>query len=373
MRIRTIATAMALLCVCATATAQNTGLTRSGLDPAAFESEIEGLQSHLYVLRNANGLEACVTNYGARLVSMVTPDRDGNMKDVVLGYRSVADYASSRNELGATVGRFANRIAGGTFTIDGVTYQVAKNNGNNCLHGGANPWYTHMYEGQRLSDSSVKLTLKSPDGDEQFPGNVIAEVTYTLRDDNGLEIAYHVTTDAPTPINMTNHSYFNLSGDMTQTALDQILFIDAPYYTPFNQDQVPTGELRSVKGTALDFTQPKVISQDIGSAEARGGYDHNFSLSGDITKVSASLLSPKTGIRMDVYTDQPGMQFYSGSWVGGRTPGKHGEPYRSRCGVCLETQFYPDAVNHPEWGQPAVLRPGKPFEYKCVYKFSVDK
>ena len=331
-----------------------------------------------YKLVNQNGMEVTVTNYGGRITSILVPDRNGEMKDVVLGFDKVEDYFPENNQtdFGAAIGRYANRINQGRLTIDGKEYQLPQNNFGHCLHGGPTGWQYQVYKVVEADSKHIKLLRESPDGDNNFPGNVKAFVTYTLTESNALDIAYEATTDAPTVINMTNHSYFNLSGDPTRTILDHELYINASSFTPTDDTFMTTGDIAPVAGTPFDFSVSKPIGQDIEAhcEQLRGGkgYDHNWCLDtgGDIHRVACELYCPLTGIDLKVYTDEPGVQVYTGNFLDGTVTGKKGIAYNFRTAVCLETQHYPDSPNNPQW--PSVLlRPGETYHSHCTYAFSV--
>ena len=359
-------------------------LTKAGLDPQTFAATIKGKTTALYTLTNANGMEVCITNYGGRVVSLVVPDRDGKPTDVVLGFDNVAQYADTENspsDYGSSVGRYANRIAGGKFTLNGEEIQLTQNDGPNCLHGGgATGWMHQVYDAQQIGDSCLKLTIVAQDGENGFPGTVTAITTYTVKADNTLDMVWEATTDKETIINQTNHNYYNLNGDFTQPGTDMLLYLNAENFTPSDALYIPTGEIRPVEGTVFDFRQPTAISQAIGAdfdqvQNARGGIDHNFCLNtaGDDTQVCASLYSPKTGIFMEMYTNEPGVQCYTGNFQGvdGETEIAHkGGVYPQYVSVCLESQKYPDSPNKPEWAQPN-LKPGEKYYSHAAYKFSV--
>ncbi len=355
-------------------------LTLSGLDPANFAAEVNGAKTSLHTLRNASGMEVCITDFGGRIVSVMVPDRDGIMRDVVLGFDNVQDYIDTPSDFGATIGRYANRIAHGRMMIDGREIQLPQNNFGHCLHGGPVGWQYKVFEATRgVSDTSLELTLLSPDGDENFPGNVTATVLFTLTDDNAIEIEYGATTDRTTVINMTNHSYFNLSGDPSKSVADHILWVDADSYTPVDDTFMTTGEIAPVAGTPMDFTSPKAIGRDIDDydfAQLKNGdgYDHNYVLNtaGDAARPAARLSSPVSGITLEVFTDEPGVQVYSGNFLDGTVAGKGGVVYARRAAVCLETQHYPDSPNKPGWPS-VILEPGRIYRSKCVFKFSTDK
>ena len=351
-------------------------LTLSGLDPQAFAGEKDGKATALYTLTNANGMEVCVTNFGGRLVSVMVPDKDGNMVDVILGFDNINDYMTKPSDFGASIGRYANRIADGKFQLDGETVVLDQNDGDNCLHGGAEGWQYQVYDAEQLDAQTIKLTIVDPDGHMGFPGTVTAVVTYTLTDDNAIDITYSGTTDKPTVLSMTNHAYFNLSGNHAVEGTDQILYVNSDVFTPANDKLIPSGEMRPVEGTPFDFRTPKAIGQDINQDYDQlvlgNGYDHNWVLNtaGDINQLALSVYSPATGILLEEYTDQPGVQVYTGNFLTGEVAGKHGIMYPMRASVCIETQLYPDSPNHPEWPS-SFLRPGETYTHRCIYKFSV--
>lgn len=356
-------------------------LTKSGLDPAKFVSEYNGKPTALYTLENANGMEACITNFGGRIVSLMVPDRDGGFRDVVLGFDSIAAYYPENNQtdFSAAIGRYANRINQGRFVIDGDTVQLPTNNFGHCLHGGPTGWQYQVYDAEQPNDSTVVLTMHSPDGDNNFPGNVTAKVTYTLTADNRLDIAYEATTDKPTVINMTNHAYFNLNGDPSQPITDNQLYVNATTYTPVDSTYMTTGEILPVAETPMDFTTLRLVGERINETDFEqirngNGYDHNWVLDtkGDISTPAATLQSPSTGIILNIYTDEPGIQVYSGNFLDGTVTGKGGKVYNQRAGICLETQHYPDSPNKPEWPSTA-LRPGETYKSHTVMAFSTDK
>jgi len=363
---------MFLFCSCT----QTPSSSASGLYPDNFKAEKDGQKTGLYILKNSQGMEVCVTNFGGRVVSLMVPDKEGTPLDVVLGFDNVTDYMNIPTDFGASIGRYANRIANGSFTLDSTVYDLPKNNFGHCLHGGPNGWQYKIYEVEKATDSSIILVLHSPDGDESFPGNLTARVSYNLTEDNALEIGYEATTDKPTVINMTNHSYFNLTGNPVNNILGHVLYINSQLFTPVGETLIPTGEMVPVAGTPMDFTTPKAIGKDIDSTgfeqiKFGNGFDHNWVLDtkGDMGTVAATLFSPESGIKMDVYTDEPGIQVYSGNFLNGTVTGKRGITYLTRAAVCLETQHYPDSPNKPEWPS-VVLRPGETYKSHCTYKFS---
>ena len=351
--------------------------TLSGLKRTDFQSVVNGDSTDLYLLKNANGMEVTVTNYGGRIVSVMVPDKEGNMQDVVLGYDSIADYMAVNNDFGATIGRYANRIANGKVTIEGVEYDLPTNNFGHTLHGGPNGFQKQIFKGMQPDSQSVVLTYLSVDGEENFPGNLNVKVTMTLTDDNAIDIAYEAETDKETVVNLTNHSYFNLSGDPSQTILDHMLTIHADEYTPVDRTFMTTGAIEKVEGTPMDFRTEMAIGEKIDQYDFEqlkngDGYDHNWVLNtkGDVSMVAASVWSPVTGIRLDVYTNEPGIQIYSGNFLDGTATGKKGITYQKRAAVCLETQKYPDTPNKPDWPS-AYLKPGEKYSSRCIYQFSV--
>lgn len=351
--------------------------TASGLLKSNFQTEVNGKKTDLFVLRNANNMEVCVTNFGGRIVSVMVPDRDGVMRDVVLGFDSIRDYITIPSDFGACIGRYANRINQGRFTLDGVEYVLPRNNYGHCLHGGPNGFQYQVYDARQAGPQELELTYLSKDGEEGFPGNVTCKVLMTLTDDNAIDIRYEAETDRPTIVNMTNHSYFNLDGDAGSNS-DHLLTIDADYYTPVDSTFMTTGEIAPVEGTPMDFRTATPVGArindfDFVQLKNGNGYDHNWVLntSGDVTRKCATLESPKTGIVLDVYTNEPGIQFYAGNFLDGTVTGKKGIVYNQRASVCLETQKYPDTPNKPDWPS-AVLRPGEKYNSRCIFKFSVD-
>ena len=355
-------------------------LTLSGLDPVRFEKTIDDTKStKLYTLKNSNGMEVCVTNFGARIVSIMVPDKYGNMTDVVLGFDNIEDYIQIPTDFGATIGRYANRIGQGKITIDGEEIQLPQNNYGHCLHGGPTGWQNQIFKANQKDDKTIILTIESPDGDNNFPGNVIANVTYTLTDDDAIDIKYDATTDKKTIINMTNHSYFNLNGDPSVASMNQILYLSADSITPVDDTFMTNGEMMAVASTPFDFNTPKAIETDVNNFDNEQikfgkGFDHNWVLNthGDINQVAAKLTSPITGITLEVYTDEPGIQVYTGNFLDGTVKGKKGIVYSQRASVCLETQHYPDSPNKKHW-PTAILEPGKTYTSHCIFKFGIAK
>ena len=352
--------------------------TDSGLLQSNFRTEVDGKKTDLYILRNKNNMEVSITNFGGRIVSVMVPDKDGQMRDVVLGFDSIQDYISKPSDFGASIGRYANRINQGKFTLDGVEYQLPRNNYGHCLHGGPQGFQYRVYDAVQLNPQELQLTYVAKDGEEGFPGNITCKVLMKLTDDNAIDIQYEAETDKPTIVNMTNHSYFNLDGDAGSNA-EHLLTIDADYYTPVDSTFMTTGEIVPVEDTPMDFRTPMPVGErindfDFVQLKNGNGYDHNWVLNakGDINRRAASLKSQKTGIVLDVYTNEPGVQVYAGNFLDGSLTGKKGITYNQRASVCLETQKYPDTPNKPEWPS-AVLRPGEKYMSQCIFKFSVDK
>lgn len=359
--------------------------TKAGLDPAKFDTTIQGKQVKLYTLKNANGMEADITNYGGRIVALCVPDKNGDFRDVELGYDNIAQYADTTgggNNFGAIIGRYANRINKGVFTADGKKIQLPINNNGHCLHGGNDGWDKRVFDVAEANDTTLKLTLLSSDGDANFPGNVNVTVTYTLKSDNTLDLAMEATTDKETIINMTNHSYFNLSGDPSKPGTNMVLYINADNYTPTDSTLMTTGVIKSVYGTPMDFTKRHPLFQTIGDTSwedirIAGGYDQNWCLNtykdgkGDDTRVAASLYSPDSGIFLELYTNEPGLQVYTGNFLGTDTrPAKHGIVYPRQASVSMEPQKYPDSPNKKSWPSPYV-KPGEKYFSHVAYKFSV--
>ena len=379
--------ATAMLAACAGGQ-EGPQLTVSGLNPAKFDTTINEKPVKLYTLKNQKGMEVCITNYGGRVVSLVVPDKDGNPTDVVLGFDNIAQYADTLNsptDYGSSVGRYANRIKEAKFTLNDTTYQLKANDNGNCLHGGGTTgWMNQVYEAEQIDDQTLKLTIVAEDGENGFPGKVTAVTTYKVTDDNTLDITWEAETDKETIINQTNHNYYNLSGDFTQPGYDQVLYVNADNFTPSDKLYIPTGEIKSVEGTPMDFRTAHAIGDSIKSEfdqiQNAGGYDHNWCLNtykdgkGDDTQVCASLYSPKSGIFMEMYTNEPGVQVYSGNFQGvGNEVNIHHKNelvYPQHVSVCLERQKYPDSPNKKDWVQPT-LKPGEKYYSHAAYKFSI--
>ena len=323
-------------------------------------------------------MEVTVTNYGGRIVSVMVPDKTGTLQDVVLGFDSIQGYTSVSNNLGATIGRYGNRIANGKIKVAGVEYQLPQNNYGHCLHGGLKGFQDVMFNVDEIKDNEIKLTYHAKDGEEGFPGNTTCSVTMHLTDDNAIELSYEAETDKPTIINMTNHSYFNLDGDPSKDNSEYLLTINADSYTPVDSTFMTTGEIASVKNTPMDFREPTKLGDrmDLDDEQIENGHgiDHNWVLNtkGDINKICASLKSAKTGIKLDVYTTEPGIQVYTGNFLDGTQTGKNNIIYQFRASVCLETQKYPDSPNKPLWPS-CVLLPGEKYSSHTIFKFSAEK
>lgn len=372
-------TGIAAILLCACNNKPATELTASGLNPKDFQTEVNNAKTDLYTLKNKVGMEVCITNFGGRIVSVMVPDKNGKMQDVVLGFDSIADYINIPSDFGASIGRYANRINQGRIVLDGDTIQLPQNNFGHCLHGGPQGWQYQVYNAKAIDDTTLELTLISPDGDANFPGNLTATVTFKLTEDNAIDIKYSATTDKKTVINLTNHSYFNLSGNPAHAATDHILYVNADNYTPVDSTFMTTGEIVTVKETPMDFTTPKPIGQDITKFDFvqlknGNGYDHNWVLNtkGDIAQVAAKVVSPESGIVLEVFTNEPGVQVYTGNFLDGTVKGKKGITYNQRASVCLETQHYPDSPNKADWPS-VVLEPGQTYNSECIFKFSVEK
>ena len=371
---------IAFLLYSCTSTPSNEVLTLSGLNPTRFEKTLDNNKStKLYTLRNSTGMEVCITNFGARIVSIMVPDKNGNMTDVVLGFDNIEDYIQIPTDFGASIGRYANRIGQGKITIDGQEIQLPQNNYGHCLHGGPTGWQNQVFKANQKDDKTITFTIESPDGDNNFPGNVIANVTYTLTDDNAIDIRYDAITDKKTIINMTNHSYFNLNGDPSVNSMNQILYLSADSITPVDDTFMTNGTMVAVADSPFDFNTPKAIETDVNNFDCEQikfgkGFDHNWVLKtkGDINQVAAKLSSPITGISLEVYTNEPGIQVYTGNFLDGTVKGKKGIVYPQRASVCLETQHYPDSPNKPHWPS-VILEVGKTYQSRCIFKFGIEK
>lgn len=333
-----------------------------------------GEKAHLYIMENNNGISAAVTDYGATLVNLMIPDKNGSMLDVVLGFDDVSGYEDGTECFGASVGRSANRIGGAEFELNGVIYKLSKNEKGNSLHSGPDMYFKRMWKVTDRGNDHVTFVLHSPDGDQGYPGNLDMHVTYTLDEENGITVHYEAVPDRDTIINMTNHSYFNLNGQGSGTALGHTLTMDSDFFTPADGAAIPTGEIRPVDGTPMDFRNGRVLGADIDSdyepLKLGIGYDHNWLLKteGRFIKV-AELAADKSGIIMDTYTDRPGVQMYTANFLEG-SRGKGGAVYNSRDAVCLETHFYPDAIHHDNFPGP-VCRAGEKYDTRTMYRFRI--
>jgi len=345
------------------------------LNADSFDETLNGEKTGLYFLSNKNNVEIAITNYGARIVSVIIPDKNGQPTDVVVGFDSLKGYLNSTETYhGAIVGRYANRIAGGKFSLNGNTYQLSINNPPNHLHGGPKGFNNQVWQLKEIKNDAVRLIYFSKDGEENYPGNLQVTLTYTLTDLNELVINYEVTTDQETVFNITSHPFFNLNGQGTGTIENHLLQINSGNYTPVDETLIPTGVL-PVENTPFDFRKPKKIGDTINENNEQlrygAGYDHNFVLDGQDIRKAAKALGDKSGIVMEVMTDQPGIQLYTGNWMQGENNIKYGLKDNRREAFCLETQHFPDSPNHPEFPS-TVLQPGTVFRSTTIYKFSVE-
>jgi aldose 1-epimerase len=345
-------------------------------DKANFQDTIEGKATDLYVLKNSNNMQVAITNYGGRIVSILFPDKEHNLIDVTLGYDNLSSYRKANEPyFGAIIGRYGNRIAKGKFTLEGKDYSLAINNGLNSLHGGPTGFSSRVWDGEMLSDKILELSYFSEDGEESFPGNLNVKVVYTLTDDNSIKIDYTAVSDQTTIVNLTNHAYFNLNGESKGDITDHILQLNANQFTPIDEGFIPTGELRSVDDSAFDFRSPMAIGEMISKSDIQlqyaNGFDHNFMIMGEmhVLREAAIVTGPRTGIKMEVLTTEPGMQFYTGNFLDGKEKdGKGGNAYHFRSGFCLETQHFPDSPNQPKFPS-TILKAGDTYQTTTVYKF----
>ncbi len=359
-------------------TAASEKTVETSLNEADFDTEIDGKPVKLYWLKNGD-LQMAMTNYGGRIVGLWTPDKNGKMTDVIIGRRSTMAYVDGpESYFGATIGRVGNRIAKGKFKVEGKEYSVKPNNNANALHGGENGFQDKVWEANQSNDYTLVLQYTSPDGEEGFPGELDAKVTYSLIDEHTLKIDYEATTDKTTVVNLTNHAYFNLNGEGSGTILDHKMQIFAEEFTPVDEGLIPTGELRKVEGTPFDFTGPHTIGERIDANNEQlkfgGGYDHNFVLGSqrsDGMNQAAKVVGDKSGILMQVYTEEPGVQFYTGNFMASKNALKSGAKDDKRTAFCLETQHFPDAPNHPDF--PSIeLKPGDTYHTVTEYRFSTE-
>nr|WP_222841420.1 aldose epimerase family protein [Hymenobacter sp. BT188] len=364
------------------AAADSTQTASTAMTPTAtsFGKTTDGTEVQLYTLTNSHGLQAKITNYGGTLTSLLVPDKSGKLGDIVLGFDNVSGYQSpeyvkSGPYFGALIGRYGNRIKGGKFTLDGKEYKLATNNGANHLHGGVKGFDKVVWQAQPGSSAdgqNLTLTYTSKDGEEGYPGNLNVQVVYTLTNDDALRIDYTATTDKATPVNLTNHSYFNLNHGTAKDILSHQVTLNADRYTVVDAGLIPTGELRPVTGTPFDFTTPHAIGERIGQVE--GGYDHNWVLKGTGSGMhqAALVYEPTSGRTMTITTDQPGVQFYTGNFLDGTLTGKGGTKYVKNAGFCLETQHFPDSPNQPKFPN-TILKPGETLRSSTVHQFGVRK
>lgn len=351
----------------------HSSIKKKGIEAMEW-GEREGKKVYLYTLTNKRGMQVKITNYGGIVTAWMAPDKNGNRSSIVLGFDSLQRYTPAVPFFGALIGRYGNRIAKGQFTLDGTTYTLATNNGPNHLHGGNKGFDKRVWDVSPINENEPSLTLRyvSKDGEEGYPGNLDVSVKYTLTGKDELAIEYNATADKATPVNLTNHSYFNLTGDVRHTVLDHTLWIDADNYTPVDNGSIPTGEIKPVKGTPFDFTTPHKVGERIDSV--RSGYDHNFVLNKKpaALKRIAYAFDALSGRKLEVYTTEPGLQFYSGNFLNPSLKTSSGQPINRRTGLCLETQHFPNSPNQPNFPN-TILRPGEKFHSVTKYKLSVSK
>jgi aldose 1-epimerase len=360
---------------------QNTAENLSGLKREDFQKNIGGKLTDLIIIKNKNGMELAVTNYGAAVVAIMAPDREGRFANVILGHDSIDKVVNSPEPfLSTTIGRYGNRIAKGKFTLNGKEYQLAVNNGPNALHGGPTGFHTRVWDILRTDAASVEFTYTSADGEEGFPGKLVVDMVYKLTDENAFVITYQARTDKTTPINLTNHGFFNLAGiaDPTPTVNNNLLTINADFYIPIDDVSIPTGEVLKVEGTPMDFRTPHVVGSRIDDKFQQlvngAGYDHCFALNkafaGELS-FAAKCVEPNSGRSMEVYTTEPGVQLYTGNWLNGFS-GAHGATFPARSAICFEAQCFPDTPNKAHFPS-ALLKPGETYTQTTVYKFGIEK
>ena len=351
-----------------------------------FNTNLHNKKIQLFTLINGNGVKVEITNFGGKVISIIVPDKNRVFKDVVLGYDHIDDYISGNPYFGALIGRYGNRIAKGKFSLEGREYQLVKNNGENHLHGGMTGFNDVVWDADFVvnkGEPTLELKYISKDGEENYPGNLTVKVIYTLTEENELKISYHATTDKTTIINLTHHSFFNLAGEGSGDILGHSLFIDADEFTPNDKESIPIGQIRSVENTPFDFRKYTLIGERIDGDDEQlqfgneqlffgNGYDHNYVLKNKQKSIvlAAAVHEPESGRYMEVFTDQPGMQFYSGNFLDGSDVGKGGHTYNRRTAFCLETQHFPDSPNQPHFPS-TILESEKNYAYTCIYKFSV--
>jgi len=347
-------------------------------DSSNYQATVDGKQVGLYVLKNQNNMQVAITNFGGRIVSILVPDKNGNITDVALGYDKLAGYQQTEPYLGALIGRYGNRIGNAKFTLDGKTYKLPANDNGQSLHGGPKGFHVQVWEAKKINDYTLELSRVSADGEEGYPGNLTVKVVYSLTNDNAIKIDYTATTDKATPVNLTNHAYFNLNGQGNGDINDHVLTINASKFTPVDKTLIPTGEVKDVEGTPFDFTKATAIGARVETDDEQlklaKGYDHNFVLTNSSTelKQAATVTGPKTGITLEVLTTEPGIQFYGGNFLDGKLKDtKDGKTYDFRSGFCLETQHYPDSPNKPAF-PTTILKPGATYKTTTLYKFSVQ-
>jgi aldose 1-epimerase len=377
---RTVAKALLISSIIGVCALVGKAQAKSSMKKQPFGKTADGQAVDLFTLTNAKGMEVSITNFGGIVVTLKVPDRNGKLDDVVLGYDQLDGYLTNKAFFGALIGRYGNRVAHGQFQLDGKTYNLPKNDGDNTLHGGRTGFNKRLWTAKEVSGAkgtALELTYLSKDGEEGFPGNLSVKVVYTLAEDNELRIDYSATTDKDTVVNLTNHSYFNLAGQGKGDILGHELTIHADRFTPVDQTLIPTGELRAVKGTPFDFTKSTAIgariNQDDQQLKFGRGYDHNWVLNGGIKAtpaIAAEAYDPKTGRVLQVLTTEPGVQFYSGNFLDGTITGKGGKVYNLRNGFCLETQHFPDSPNHASFPS-TTLKPGQKYHTTTIFKLSV--
>ncbi len=350
--------------------------TQSNLEFSDFERYIDGKKVALFVISNRNGLEVSFTNYGQRLVSLLTPDSYGNLKDIVLGYSNLEEYIQDKQYFGAIIGRYANRIKRAKFSIDDQKYSLDANDNKNHIHGGSTGFHNSIWEVTRYNDNSIEFSRFFKNLEDGYPANIYVSTSYELTDQDELVIEYLVTTDQKTHLNLTHHSYFNLSGHLSNPIFDHFIKINANYYTPIDQDKIPKGKITTVEQTPFDFTKFKQLNHlniDDDQIKIARGYDHNFILNANkknTLTLAASVFEPVSGRVLKVFTDKPGIQFYSGSLIAKNLRGKHNITYGPNSGLCLETQYFPNTPNQPDFPS-SLVSPDKGYRTKTVYKFSV--
>lgn len=375
--IRSLKIILSIITVASCMPAGAQSLTLSGLNPERFDTIIDGKHTALYTLTNAKGCEACITNYGARLVSLMEPNWNGRMEDVVLGYDNVRDYHTRGQNFGATVGRYIGRIIGPKITIDGTTYKLQENGKGVISHGGKPGFANRVWDVVGVGKQNIVLRYVSPDGENGFPGELTTTLTYTLRDDGAVEVDFKATTTKPTVVNLANHSFFNISGNPEHSVEVQNLWIDSKKIAAYDKNKNVTGEFMKVKHTPFDFTKPRQIGERINTDNEQlnvtGGYDHAFALNhaGDLSRPAAILYDAQSGRALTVYTTEPALQVYTGNGLKGNQVGKKGIVYKRRCAVCLETLHFADSPNKPQFPS-TLLRPGQTYHSKTVFVFSTD-